>query len=147
MAQQNSEIKQIVTSTTSKVHSLRAAIFDTMAYKTSLEINKGNITLPTRRSFLKILYNVCQIKKKQITFEQYYRLHVEAPKIVVCETVFVLNWAYTTKDNYFQAALPDAIDAFNATLLDFRYTQHLQRYDLETHQVHPPSKHPFWPKK
>ena len=39
----------------------------------------------------------------------------------------------------------DAIDTFNATLLDFGYTQQLQRYDPETHHVHPPSKHPFWP--
>ena len=66
MAPQKSEIKQLVTSTESKVHSLKAAIFHTMAYKMSLEINKGNITLPTRRSFLKVLYNVCQIKKKQM---------------------------------------------------------------------------------
>ena len=101
--------------------------------------NKGNVTLPTRRSFLKVLYNVCQIKKKQIILEQYYRLHVEGPKIAVCETtsetVFVLNSAFTTKDNYFQAALDDAIDAFNAILLDFGYTQQLQRYDPTTLQV------------
>ena len=88
--------------------------------------NKGNVTLPTRRSFLKVLYNVCQIKKKQIILEQYYRLHVEGPKIAVCETtsetVFVLNSAFTTKDNYFQAALDDAIDAFNAILRDFGYS-------------------------
>ena len=70
MAPQKSEIKQLVTSTESKVQSLKAAIFHTMTYKMSLEINKGNVTLPTRRSFLKVLYNACQIKKKQITFEQ-----------------------------------------------------------------------------
>ena len=90
-----------------------------MAYKMSLEINNGNVTLPTRRSFLKVLYNVCQIKKKHNNFEKCYRIHVEGPKIVVCETtsetLFVLNSAFNTKDNYFQAALYDAIDAFNAT--------------------------------
>ena len=121
-----------------------------MAYKMSLEINKRNITLPTRRSFLKVLYNVCQIKKKQITFEHYYRVHVNGPKIAICEItsdiVFVLKSAFTTKDNYFQVALDDAIDAFNAVLLDFGYTQQLQRYNPEIHQVHPPSKHTFWPK-
>ena len=151
MAPHKSEITQLVTSTDSKVHSLKAAIFHTMAYKMSLEINKGNITLPTRRSFLKVLYNVCQIKKKHISFEQYYRLHVDGPKIAICETtsdtVCVLNSAFTTMDNYFQVALDDAIDAFNATLLNFGYTQQLQRYNHETHQVHPPPKHPFWPKK
>ena len=62
-------------------------------------------------------------------------------------TVFVLNSAFTTKENYFQTALDDAIDAFNPTHLNFGYTQQLQRYDPETHQVHPPSKHPFWPTK
>ena len=151
MAPQTSEIKQLVTSTESKVHSLQAAIFHAMAYKMSLEINKGNITLPTRRSFLKVLYNVCQIKKKQITFEQYYRDHVDGPKVAICETtsdtVFVLNSAFTTKHNYFQVALDDAIDVFNAVLLDFGYTQQLQRYNPETHQVHTSSKHPFWPKQ
>ena len=149
MAPQNSEIKKLGNSTTSKVPSLKAAIFHTMAYKMSLENNNGNVTLPIRRSFLKVLYNVCQIKKKHINFEQYYRIHVEGPKIAVCETtsetVFVLNSAITSKDNYFQTALDDAIDAFNASFLNFGYTQQLQRYDPETHQVHHPSKHPFWP--
>ena len=36
MAPQSSEIKQLVDSTTSKVHNLKAAIFHTMAYKMSL---------------------------------------------------------------------------------------------------------------
>ena len=88
----------------------------------SLEINTGNVTLPTRSSFLKFLYNVCQMKKKPITFEQYYRIHVNGPKIAICEitseTVFVLNSAFTKKDSYFQVAFDDAIDAFNAVLLD-----------------------------
>ena len=47
-----------------------------MAYKMSLEINHGTLTLPTKRSFLKLLYDVCQIKKKPLNFEQYYRIHV-----------------------------------------------------------------------
>ena len=63
------------------------------------------------------------------------------------ETVFVLNSSFTTKDNYFQTVLDHAIDEFNATLLDIGYAQQLQRYDPETHQVHHPSKHPFWPTK
>ena len=57
--------------------------------------------------------------------------------------MFVLNSAFTTKDNYFQVALDDAIDAFNAVLLGFGSTQQLQRYNPETHHVHPPSQHPF----
>ena len=74
------------------------------------------------------------------------RVHVNGPKIAITsDTVFVLNSAFFTKDNYFQVALDDAIDAFNDVLLDFGYTQ-LQRYNPEAHHVHPPSKHPFWPK-
>ena len=77
MAPQISEIKNLVNSTNFKVHSLKVAIFHSMAYKMSLEINNGTVTLPTRRSFLKVFYNVCQIKKKLLNFEQYYRIHVE----------------------------------------------------------------------
>ena len=49
----------------SKVHSLKTAIFHTMAYKLSLEINKHNITQKTLFAFLKVLYNVSQIIKKK----------------------------------------------------------------------------------
>ena len=59
-----------VVSNFSKVHSLQAAIFHTMAYKLSLEINKNKITQKTLIAFLKVLYNISQIKKKKITFEQ-----------------------------------------------------------------------------
>ena len=151
MAPQKSEIKKIVKSTESKVHSLKAAIFHTMAYKMSLEINKGDITLPTRRSFLKVLYNVCQIRKKDINFEQYYRLHVHGPKIAICETtsdsVFVLNSSFTHKDHYFNAAVQEALDAFNAVMKDFGYSQQLELYDANTHQVHSLVQHPFWTNK
>ena len=122
-----------------------------MAYKMSLEIKNGTLTLPTRQSFLKNLDNVCQIKKKRPNFEQYYRINVDGPKLAVCETtsttVLLLNSAFTTKDNVFQVALDDAIDAFNATLIDFAYTQKLQRYNPDSHQVHGTPKHPFWSNK
>ena len=102
-----------LTSTTLKVHSLKAAIFHTMAYKLSLEINNNKITSKPLIAFLKILYNVAQIKKKRITFEQYSRLHVAGPKIAICETasnvVFVLNSAFTSKDHYFHTALQEAL--------------------------------------
>ena len=106
----NAEIQDIITMTSShsKVHSLKAAILHTMAYKLSLEINNNKITPKSLIAFLKVLYNVTQIKKKHITFEQYSRLHVAGPKIAICETasnvVFVLNSAFTSKDQYFQAA-------------------------------------------
>ena len=132
-----------------KAKRIRAFKCEAYAKKERKICFQGNVTLPTRRSFLKVLYDVCQVKKKQINFEQYYRIHVAGPKIAACEstseTVFVLNSAFTTKDNFFQTAIDDAIDAFNATLLDFGYTQQLQRYDPETHQVHTTSKQPFWP--
>ena len=97
----NAEIEDITTmaSSHSKVHSLKAAIFHTMGYKLSLEINNNKITPKSLIAFLKILYNVAQIKKKRITFEQYSKIHVAGPKIAICETasnvVFVLNSAFT----------------------------------------------------
>ena len=125
----NAEREDIInmTSSLSKVHSLKAAIFHTMALKLSLEINKNKITPKTLIAFLKVLYNVTQIKKKKITFEQYSRIHLEGPKLALCETasnvVFVLNSSFTTKDNYFRAAVREATDAFNYMLKDFGYTQ------------------------
>ena len=56
MAPQNSKNNNLVNSTSSKLHSLKAAIFQTMANKMSQEINQNLITLSTRRAFLKILY-------------------------------------------------------------------------------------------
>ena len=131
----------------SKVHSLKAAIFHTMAYKLSLEINKNKITPKTRIAFLKILYNISQIKKKKITFEQYSRIHLAGPKIAICETtsnvIFVLYSCFTSKDQYFRAAIQGAMIAFNNTLQDFGYTQALECYDPNTHQAHPSRQNPF----
>ena len=64
----NAEVEDIITMTSSqsKVHSLKAAIFHTMAYKLSLEINKNKITPKTIIAFLKVLYNVAQIKTKKL---------------------------------------------------------------------------------
>ena len=112
-----------MTSSHSKVHSLKAAIFHTMAFKLSLEINNNKITPKSFIAFLKVLYNVTQIKKKHITFEQYSRIHVAGPKIAICETasnvVFVLNSAFTSKDQHFQAALHEATTALNEMLHSF----------------------------
>ena len=114
-----------VTSNLSKVHSLRAAIFHTMAFKLSLEINKNKVTPKSLIAFLKVLYNITQMKKKKITFDQYSRLHLTGPKIAICETasnvVFVPNSSFTTKDQYFRAAIQEAIAAFITMLQDFGY--------------------------
>ena len=137
-----------VTSNLSKVHSLKAAIFHTMAFKLSLEINKNIVTHKSLIAFLKVLYHVAKIKKKKITFEQYSRLHLDGPKIAICETssnvVFVLNSSFTSKDHYFRAAPDEAMTAFNNTLQEFGYTQTLEYYDPHVHQKHPPQQHPFY---
>ena len=146
----NAEINDIInmTSSQSKAHSLKAAIFHTMAYKLSLEINSYKITPKTLITFLKVLYHVTQIKKKKITFEQYSRLHVAGPKIAICETasnlVFILNSAFTSKDQYFKTALEEATQAFNNILNDFGYTQKLEPYNPNQHQAHPSPKHPLY---
>ena len=121
----NAEVEDIITMTSShsKVHSQKATIFHTMAYKLSLEINNNKITPKSLIAFLKVLYNVAQIKNKRITIEQYSRIHVAGPKIAICETssnvVFVLNSAFTSKDQYFHAALQEATTAFNEMLHSF----------------------------
>ena len=146
----NAEIEDLTTMTSSqsKAHSLKAAIFHTMAYKLSLEINKNKITPKTIIAFLKVLYNVAQIKTKKITYEQYSRIHLAGPKIAICKTasnaVFVLNSAFTSKEQYFQTAIQEAILAFNNVLKDFGYTQTLEYYDPNVHQAHPPPQHPLF---
>ena len=146
----NAEVEDIITMTSSqsKVHSLKAAIFHTMAKKLSRESNKNKITPKTIIAFLKVLYNVAQIKTKKITFHQCSRIHLAGPKIAICETasnaVFVLNSAFTSKDQNFQTAIQEAILAFNNVLKDFGYTQTLEYYDPNTHQAHPPSQHPLF---
>ena len=145
----NAETEDLITMTSdlSKVHSLKAAIFHTMAFKLSLEINKNQMTPKSLIAFLKVFYNVTQIKKKRITFEQYSRIHLAGTKIAICETasnvVFVLNSSFTTKDQYFRTAVQEATDAFNKILQDFGYTQQLEVYDPLQHQVHPPPQHPL----
>ena len=137
-----------MTSSQSKVHSLKAAIFHTMAYKLSPEINKNKITPKTIIAFLKVLYNVAQIKTKKVTFEQYSQIHLAGPKIAICETasnaVFVLNSVFTSKDQYFHTAIQEALLAFNNVLKDFGYTQTLEYYDPHLHQAHPPPQHPLF---
>ena len=125
----NAETDDIITMTSdfSNVPSLKAAIFHTMAFKLSLEINKNKITPKCHIAFLKVLYNVTQIEKKKITLEQYSQIHLRGPKIAICETasnvVFVLNSSFTSTDQYFRTALQEATDAFNNMLKDFGYTQ------------------------
>ena len=145
----NAEVQDIVvmTSSHSKVHSLKAAVFHTLAYKLSLEIN-NKITPKSFIAFLKVLYNVANIKQKRITFEQYSRIHVAGPKIAICETasnvVFVLNSSFTSKDQYFHVALQEATEAFNDMLRSFGYTQKLEINDPHQHQAHPPQQHPLY---
>ena len=113
------------------VHSLKGPIFHTMEFKLSLEINKNQINLPTKRSFLNVLKKGCQIAKhNQIQFQHYNFIHAEGPKIAICETTsnafFTLDTSLTTKDQYFQAAILEVIKVLNAVLLDFGYHQKLE---------------------
>ena len=94
--------------------------------------------------FLKSTLQCHANKEKKITFEQYSRIHLQGPKIAICETasnvVFVLNSSFTSKDQYFRTAIQEATDAFNNMLKDFGYTQKLELYDPIQHQPHPPSQ-------
>ena len=57
-------------------HSLKAAIFKTLALKVGNELNNGTIVPSTRRAFFKKMYNVFLLSSKMIPFEKYYRLHL-----------------------------------------------------------------------
>ena len=127
--------------------SFRAAIFHTMAFKLSLESNNDKITIPIKKFFLKVVYNICKRKKKLINFEQNGRLQLHVPKNATCETtsnmVFVLNSSFTTKDEFFRVAIAEACDAFNKMLLHFGCTKNLENYDPQMPQVNSPQTHPF----
>ena len=150
LAPDNSETEDVVTVAVnlSNVQSPKAAIFHTMAFKLSLEINKNKITQKFLIAFLKVFYNISKIKKKKITFEQYSRILLDGPNIAFRETasnvVFVLNSFFTSKDQYFKAAIQEAMTAFNNTLQDFGYTQTLEPYNSYTHQAHPPPQNPLF---
>ena len=77
---------------------------------------------------------------------QLNEVHLAGPKFAICETasnaVFVLNSSFTSKDQYFPAAIREAMTDFNITLQDFGYTQTLEYYDPSVHQAHPPPQHP-----
>ena len=145
----NAEVEDIITMTSSqsKVHSLKAAIFHTMAYKLSLEINKNKIT-PRRFLLVSKFSTMWPRSRQKITFEQYSRIHLAGPKIAICETasnaVFVLNSAFTSKDQHFKTAIQEAILAFNNVLKDFGYTQTLEYYHPNVHQAHPSPQHPLF---
>ena len=113
--------------TSSNVNSLKPTFFHTKAFILSLEVNNDKMTSATKRSFRKFLNNRCQIKKKHINFQQYFPIHESSRKIAIRETasdsVFILNDAFTSEDNYFKVHQDEACNAFNAIMLDCGYTQ------------------------
>ena len=73
---------------------------------------------------------------------------MDGPNIAVCEntsdSVFVINTSFTMEDHYFKAALAQACEAFNSMMLEFSYTQKLEPYNPDQHQIHQPQKRPFY---
>ena len=117
-------------------NSLKAAIFLTMSFKFSLEINNFyKKVLLQKRLFLKS--SIMSVASRKRTF----RIHVDGPKLAVCETAsdsFVINFSFPSKNTFFHHALEEARDAFNATMLDVGYTQTLEPYNATHHQVTSP---------
>ena len=113
-----------------------------------MEINKNKVTHKSLIAFLKVFYCITKIKKKKVTFEHYSRLHLDGPKIAICETsstvVFVLISSFASKDHYFRAAIAEAMTAFNITLQEFACTRTLEYYNPHAHQKHPPQQHPSY---
>ena len=133
------------TSTTvpsNNAHSLKAAIFKTIALKIGNVLNNGTIALSTLRRFFEIMYNVIVLSSKMIPFEQCYRLHLSGPNTAICETktnnvFFLTHTSFDQNNFYFLHAVQEAVDAFNEVLKDFGLFQRLAPYD--------PSKHPTQP--
>ena len=103
-------MKSISTQTNNTVsslnpHSLKAALFKTLALKIGNEFNHGTISPTTRQAFSKIMYNVFLLSSKKIPFEQYYRFLVFGPTIAICETksnnVFVLTHTSFDLNNFY----------------------------------------------
>ena len=98
---------------------------------------------------LKGLYIISQIRKsKKFPIEQFYRPHIEGPKIAlretVSDTVFVLASSLKQKDLYFQAALHEAMDSFIAVLRGCGYHQKIRKFNLQIHPTPPKQKHPLY---
>ena len=62
-------------------NSFEAAIFHTMSFKFSLEINTDQVNIATKRSFMKVLYNVSKIKKRTIPLSNMLAYITMAPKL------------------------------------------------------------------
>ena len=124
-------------------HSLKAAIFETLALKIGKEINNGTIAPSTRRAFFKFLHNIFLSYSKNIPFEQFNRIHKSGPLIAICETnssnVFVIDrTSFEQKNFYFLHAVQEAMNAFISVLMDFG----LEPYDpKKKHSIQPPSSH------
>ena len=144
----NAEVEDIITMTPSqsKVQNLKAAIIQWLI---NFLLKSTRIKSPQDDyCFTQSSLQCCPDQDKKITFEQYSRIHLAGPKIAICETasnaVFILNSAFTSKEQYFKTDIQEAILAFNNVLKDFGYTQTLEYYDPNVHQAHPPPQHPLF---
>ena len=85
-------------------HSLKAAVFKTLALKVGNELNNGTIAPSTLRALFKIMYNVFLLSSKKIPFEQCYRLHLPGPNIAICgkksNNVFVSTHTSFDQNNF-----------------------------------------------
>ena len=114
------------------IETLKTAIFKTLALKLATELNTGTVSSTTRHSLFKILYNTFLLSSKKTTYEQYYRLHLPAPKIAICEitspNVFVSDGTAFEQGNFsFLPALHEALYAFNNVLQEFGFSQTLEQ--------------------
>ena len=91
-----------------------------MAFKLSFEINKKKPPINYLLLFSKFFH---QNKEEENYVRTIFRLHLDGPKLAICETssnvVIDLNSSFTSKDNYFRAAVAGATTAFNNTLQEF----------------------------
>ena len=121
-----------------KAKSLKGAIFHTMAIKLSLEVNNYRITISTKKSCLKILYNIFKIKKKHRNFEQYDQLLLDGPQN--CHLWNSLIYGFRPKlIFYYQrrklySCTRRSLWRFQKRMLHFGYAQNIELYNPQLNE-------------
>ena len=92
MAPQNSENKNLVNSTNSQVHSLKAAIFHTMAYKISLEITNGTLTPLQDVRFRKSFTTSVKLKRNVVILNNFIVSMLKARRLLCAKQPRKQSW-------------------------------------------------------
>ena len=128
------------------VNTLKAANFETLALKNSVEIN---FTPSTRKAFFKKMLNIFLLSSTKYLSSNTFVYISWVQKNDLCETtssnVFVINnTSFEPGSFYLLHALHEALDEINKNLRDFGFSQKLEENDSQKHPVQTVHKHPMY---